>query len=44
VHGAPLTALGVDKFGQSGSRADLYRYVGIDTESIIAAAFAAVDP
>lgn len=43
IHGAPVTALGVDKFGQSGARNDLYRYVGIDTESIIAAAFALAD-
>lgn len=43
VHGAPVTALGVDSFGQSGTRADLYRSFGIDSESIIEAAFAAVD-
>jgi pyruvate dehydrogenase E1 component len=43
VHGAPTTALGVDKFGQSGARNDLYRYVGIDTQSIIEAAFTLVD-
>jgi len=43
VHGAPVSALGVDQFGQSGARNDLYRYAGIDTASIIEAAFAAVD-
>lgn len=43
IYGAPLTTLGVDRFGQSGIRADLYRSFGIDTESIITAAFAAVD-
>ena len=43
VHGAPVSALGVDRFGQSGARNDLYRYAGIDSESIIDAAFAVVD-
>jgi pyruvate dehydrogenase E1 component len=43
VYGAPTTALGVDGFGQSGGRDDLYRAFGIDSESIIAAAFAAAD-
>lgn len=43
VYGAPTSALGVDRFGQSGARNDLYRYFGIDTESIIDAAFTAVD-
>jgi pyruvate dehydrogenase E1 component len=32
------TALGVTQFGQSGSIDDVYRYHGIDTESIISAA------
>jgi pyruvate dehydrogenase E1 component len=43
VFGQPLTALGVSAFGQSGSRTDLYRYMRIDVESILEAAFAAVD-
>lgn len=43
VHGAPVHALGVDRFGQSGARADLYRSAGIDTMSIIEAAFSLVD-
>lgn len=43
VWGAPLTALGVDSFGQSGTRGDLYRHFGIDSAGIIAAAFEAVD-
>lgn len=43
VFGAPVVPLGVDSFGQSGGRADLYRHYGIDAESIIAAAFAALD-
>jgi pyruvate dehydrogenase E1 component len=43
VHGAPVRALGVDRFGQSGARDDLYRSAGIDTMSIIEAAFSLVD-
>jgi pyruvate dehydrogenase E1 component len=43
VYGAPVTPLGVDGFGQSGSRADLYRYFGLDAPGIIEAAFTAVD-
>lgn len=43
VHGAPLTALGVDSFGQSGARADLYRHFGLDAWGIAEAAFAALD-
>lgn len=43
VYGAPLTALGVDDFGQSGARADLYRHFGIDALSIAEAAFDALD-
>ena len=35
--------LGVTEFGQSGSRAELYQEYGIDTDSIIAACFAALD-
>jgi pyruvate dehydrogenase E1 component len=31
-------ALGVDGFGQSGARSDLYRHYGVDTEAIIRAA------
>ena len=36
--GVPQLALGVDDFGQSGTRADLYRHYGIDTPAIVAAA------
>jgi pyruvate dehydrogenase E1 component len=36
--GVPQQALGVDDFGQSGTRADLYRHYGIDTPAIVAAA------
>jgi pyruvate dehydrogenase E1 component len=43
VYGAPVTALGVDDFGQSGARADLYRHFRINAEHIAEAAFAAVD-
>lgn len=43
VHGAPVTALGVDDFGQSGARADLYRHFGLDPMSIAEAAFHALD-
>jgi pyruvate dehydrogenase E1 component len=30
----PQIALGVDDFGQSGTRADLYRHYGIDASAI----------
>jgi pyruvate dehydrogenase E1 component len=36
--GLPQVALGVDGFGQSGARADLYRHYGIDAPAIAAAA------
>jgi pyruvate dehydrogenase E1 component len=36
--GVPQTALGVDDFGQSGARADLYRHYGIDAPAIASAA------
>jgi pyruvate dehydrogenase E1 component len=41
--GAPVIPLGVDEFGQSGSRSDLYRYYAIDSESIVSAALLALD-
>lgn len=43
VYGAPQIALGVDDFGQSGSRDDLYRAFDIDAESIANAAFTLLD-
>jgi pyruvate dehydrogenase E1 component len=43
VFGQPTTPLGVHCFGQSGSREDLYRCMQIDRESILEAAFAALD-
>jgi pyruvate dehydrogenase E1 component len=36
--GVPQLALGVDDFGQSGARADLYRHYGIDADAITQAA------
>jgi len=36
--GVPQLALGVDDFGQSGTRPDLYRHYGIDAEAIAGAA------
>ena len=38
VNRVPHAALGVAQFGQSGALEDLYRYNGIDTDSIIRAA------
>jgi len=38
VLGVPHVPLGVDAFGQSGARADLYRHYGIDPEAIARAA------
>jgi pyruvate dehydrogenase E1 component len=43
VYGAPVTALGVEHFGQSGSRAMLYQHYGIDAMSIAEAAFEALE-
>ncbi|WP_299644954.1 transketolase-like TK C-terminal-containing protein [uncultured Chloroflexus sp.] len=43
IYGAPLHALGVDRFGQSGARDDLYRAFGLDPLSIAEAAFELVD-
>ncbi|HEY2995911.1 MAG TPA: pyruvate dehydrogenase [Methylomirabilota bacterium] len=36
--GVPQLALGVDSFGQSGARHDLYRHYGIDADAIVRAA------
>ena len=44
VHGHPLTSLGVEHFGQTGTISDLYAHFGIDTTSIIEAAEAVVRP
>jgi pyruvate dehydrogenase E1 component len=39
VTGAPVIPLGVDDFGQSGARVDLYRHFQIDWEAMVGAAF-----
>ena len=38
VRCVPIAALGVTDFGQSGDVADLYRYFGIDADTIVGAA------
>ncbi len=38
IAGAPIASLGVQDFGQSGDVQDLYRYFGIDAETILGAA------
>jgi pyruvate dehydrogenase E1 component len=38
VNGTRIAALGVQDFGQSGDVEDLYRYYGIDAETIVGAA------
>ncbi|WP_408055540.1 transketolase-like TK C-terminal-containing protein [Streptomyces radicis] len=43
VNGVPLTALGVTRFGQSGSLDDVYRHHGIDADSVVAAALDLVE-
>jgi pyruvate dehydrogenase E1 component len=43
VNEVPATHLGVTGFGQSGDLADVYRYHGLDPDSIVAAALDLVD-
>jgi pyruvate dehydrogenase E1 component len=43
LHRVPGMALGVTKFGQSGSLEDVYRYHGIDTDSIVRAGLDAAE-
>ncbi len=43
VWGAPVVPLGVDEFGQSGSRGELYGQVGIDVDTIVNAGLLALD-
>jgi pyruvate dehydrogenase E1 component len=43
VYGAPTATLGVERYGQSGSRDELYRYYGLDAAAIAEAALRAVD-
>ena len=38
LSGTPITCLGTSDFGQSGDVEDLYRHMGIDTETVIGAA------
>jgi pyruvate dehydrogenase E1 component len=39
----PIACLGVSDFGQSGDVGDLYRYFGIDTDTIVGAAVDLLD-
>lgn len=43
VFGQRVYPLGADKYGQSGNRESVYRYVGIHRDNIVAEALAAVD-
>ncbi len=43
VNSVPATHLGVTGFGQSGDLGDVYRYHGLDTDSIVAAGLDLVD-
>jgi pyruvate dehydrogenase E1 component len=43
VYGAPTVPLGMDKWGQSGSRGSLYEYAGIDADEIVNAAMLALE-
>jgi pyruvate dehydrogenase E1 component len=43
VWGVPVVPLGVDEFGQSGSRAALYKATGIDADQIVNAALLALE-
>jgi pyruvate dehydrogenase E1 component len=43
VNNVPATHLGVTRFGQSGAVEDVYRYHGLDTDSIVAASLDLVD-
>jgi pyruvate dehydrogenase E1 component len=38
IHHVPAASLGVTRFGQSGSLEDVYRYHGIDADSMVRAA------
>ena len=38
VNDTPISCLGVQDFGQSGDVQDLYRYFGVDAETIAGAA------
>ncbi|HZR39373.1 MAG TPA: 1-deoxy-D-xylulose-5-phosphate synthase N-terminal domain-containing protein [Ktedonobacteraceae bacterium] len=43
LYGVPTVPLGVDRFGQSGSQADLYQYAEISTDDITTAAYLALE-
>ncbi|MEO3788519.1 hypothetical protein ABGB12_34775 [Actinocorallia sp. B10E7] len=43
INTVPVTTLGVSRFGLSGDLADVYRYHGIDTNSIVQAALDLID-
>lgn len=43
VWGAPVVPLGVDEFGQSGARQDVYHKLGIDADQVVSAALLALD-
>jgi pyruvate dehydrogenase E1 component len=43
VNGVPGAHLGVTAFGQSGDLASVYRYHGLDSDSIVGAALDLVD-
>jgi pyruvate dehydrogenase E1 component len=43
IYGAPTVPLGMDQWGQSGSRAELYDYAGIDVDEIVNAAMLALE-
>ncbi len=43
LYGVPTVPLGVDRFGQSGSQMDLYRYTGISIDDIVSAGYLALE-
>jgi pyruvate dehydrogenase E1 component len=43
IFGVPAVPLGVDEFGQSGTRADLYKKTGIDADQIVNAAMLSLE-
>jgi pyruvate dehydrogenase E1 component len=43
INRVPAAALGVSRFGQVGTLDDVYRYHGIDTDSIVRAALDLTD-
>ena len=43
LNGVLTIPLGVDRFGQSGSQMDLYRYAGISIDDIVSAGYLALE-